>query len=162
MAPDLFISAFLGFLSAVLVEFLTRRVSDSADARRLEKALRHEVEECRRLLDQRTTLDDRSFVGAYPKATWIAAVSSNALAKLPITVVQEYAAFYNELQELEEWEKIETQAYIGLISDLATNPAARLTLDQLQRVLLAKRHRLAGDRSALTTLKPAIQETPDE
>jgi hypothetical protein len=110
MIGELFLSSFLGFLSALATEWTWQWLSNRQIAKAVLASLRAEAKTNLSALESHER-SHYAFLGLFDSTAWSAAVSTNQLDAIrPRSAVEFAARMHRRLDTVEKWEGIRIQA----------------------------------------------------
>lgn len=133
---QLFVSSFLGFLSALLVEWLSEVIRSKKSAIQLEKQIKKEVNE---ILNTAYSLEDQmGYINPYRVSVWNLSIQTGEILGLS------QKKYYNEMikafNQVEEANRIETEFYKYLMEIDLIESNSKKTDDILDKIYIQQKN----------------------
>lgn len=129
---ETFVGAFLGFISAIVVEWLVRFAEDCSTEKQLIAALADEASRNLSRMESHAT-QDYAFLSFFDNMVWLAAISANQLRSIRSKKTLRLAAdMYHRIDVLERWDALRVQAKVA-------GPAPRPRTDGLDSIVAEAR-----------------------
>jgi len=118
LSAGLFISAFLGFLSALVVEYITRWVDNQRERSRLIQEIKKELRDVLTTMEEVAKSPMSEYLSPYATPVWDGAYSSGAIASLKgYKCLNDISRIYWRIYTSNAWEKMKTELHFMYGSD---------------------------------------------
>lgn len=109
-----FISAFLGFLSALIVEWIKKGMESKDAAKTLRQNIINELNEVKKRIDKLVSDEDSIYTKPYDIAIWNGAIYSGSISELKnYKHFNEILRIYSLIESANDWENTRANMYFN-------------------------------------------------